>query len=194
MSGATHNPFSSARVQPGALPFFLPPGISLSELLRRFAAASRRGQIVGRHGAGKSSLLARLAQTARAEGQIVWEGVAEEAERLRALSGATTLFIDGAERLPPYRFAKFRRRCIGAGAGLLVTAHRDAGLPTLWQAEPDLFLACRVVDHLLAEWESVRVPEPLLDTLFRRREGNLRLVLFDLYDWYEDGFAEMRPE
>ena len=86
------------------------------------------------------------------------------------------------------------RGCIGAGAGLLVTAHGDTGLPTLWRAEPDLSLARRVVDHLLAEWESVRVPEPLLDTLFRRREGNLRLVLFDLYDWYEDGFAEMRPE
>ena len=64
----------------------------------------------------------------------------------------------------------------------------------LWRAEPDLCLARRVVDHLLAEWESVRVPEPLLNTLFRRREGNLRLVLFDLYDWYEDGCAEVLRE
>jgi energy-coupling factor transporter ATP-binding protein EcfA2 len=190
MPGAIHNPFASARVQPGSQPFLFPPDVSLDELLRKFVATGRRGQIVGRHGAGKSSLLKTLAGAAHDKGQTVWEGTAEEAARLRALSWEVTLFVDGAERLRPYQFANLRRRCLGAGAGLLVTAHRNVGLPTLWRAEPDLSLARRVVDHALGECQCARVPDALLEALFRRHGGNLRLTLFDLYDWFEDGCAE----
>ena len=58
--GAVHNPFSSERVKPGALPYLLPAGHSLASLLDQLLASRGLGQIVGPHGAGKSTLLASL--------------------------------------------------------------------------------------------------------------------------------------
>ncbi|MBN2216711.1 MAG: hypothetical protein JW719_05005 [Pirellulales bacterium] len=54
------NPFSTRCVRPGAIPFFFPPDVDASILVRRLADNQWRGQIVGPHGSGKSTLLAAL--------------------------------------------------------------------------------------------------------------------------------------
>ncbi len=73
------------------------------------------------------------------------------------------------------------------GAALVVTTHRDLGFATLARREMTRALAARVVAHLLGEtsWP----PPSLADLAIRleRQHGNLREVLFELYDEVERG-------
>lgn len=65
------NPFSTRCVRPGAIPFFFPPGVDVSTIVRRLAENQWRGQIVGPHGSGKSTLLAALIPAIEASGKQV---------------------------------------------------------------------------------------------------------------------------
>src|SRR5262245_23842279 len=55
-----NNPFATCWTRPGALEFQFVDGESLDGLMTRFAAASWRGEIVGPHGSGKSTLVETL--------------------------------------------------------------------------------------------------------------------------------------
>jgi hypothetical protein len=66
----------------------------------------------------------------------------------------------------------------------LVTAHRPTGLPTLFHTHPSVAVTRRVVERLLP----LGVPSPSDDELthlFDVFHGNVREVLFALYDRYE---------
>jgi predicted Ser/Thr protein kinase len=65
--GAANNPFSSIRVQPGAIPFILPHGADVSELWEILREKRRPMQILGPHGSGKSTLVHALAKAASRE-------------------------------------------------------------------------------------------------------------------------------
>jgi len=52
------NPFSAKRLRPGVIPFLFPPDMDWSELDRRLGEHRYRGQVVGPHGTGKSTLFA----------------------------------------------------------------------------------------------------------------------------------------
>ena len=54
------NPFSSRYVRPGAIPFFFPEDCRVELLLSRLEENGWQGEILGRHGSGKSALLAHL--------------------------------------------------------------------------------------------------------------------------------------
>ncbi len=62
-AAAQSNPFSTRFVRPGALAYRFPPGESAATLVERLAASGWRGQIVGPHGSGKSTLVAALGET-----------------------------------------------------------------------------------------------------------------------------------
>jgi hypothetical protein len=67
---------------------------------------------------------------------------------------------------------------------LLVTAHRDRGLPTLTTTTVDDALAQRVVNELLQGDARVIAPGDVTQAL-HAHGGNLRDALFALYDIYE---------
>jgi hypothetical protein len=113
----------------------------------------------------------------------VYEGVWEE---LACLPQASALLvIDGYEQLGFWTRRTIRARCRRAAYGLLVTAHRPAGLPDLHRTSTNVALAQQVLDALLREDDRRILPELDLAGLLARRRGNLREVLFDLYDVYE---------
>ncbi len=180
--GAPSNPFCSERVKPGAIPFFLPEGESLGSLLQTFADSGMQGQILGPHGSGKSTLLHHLAMTADALG---WRVCAFRSPSAPCFADASCLFADEWESLSQWRRVLLRAACRRREVGLLVATHRDAGLPTLWRAEITPETTRRVVDHLLTDWQTESPSDALLNDLFQRHQGNLRLILFALYDWYE---------
>lgn len=180
--GAPHNPFCSERVQPGAIPFFLPEGQSLPSLLQLLADSGMWGQIIGPHGSGKSALLSHLAQTARALG---WRVCAFRSPSVPRFADASNLFADEWESYSAWRRLYLRAVCRRRGVGLLVCAHRDRGFPTLWSTGITLETTRRITDYLLDGWQAERPSDALLNDLYVRHQGNLRLILFSLYDWYE---------
>ena len=93
--------------------------------------------------------------------------------------------VDGYEQLGWLQRTWLKWQCRRHGAGLLVTAHDDLGLPPLWQTETNAELTQRVVARLLGEREAGWLSADQVERLFATHRGNLREVLFALYDLYE---------
>ena len=68
---------------------------------------------------------------------------------------------------------------------MLVTAHDDLGLPPLWRTDTSADLARRVVARLLRDCDDGWLSAGQVERLFAAHRGNLREVLFALYDLYE---------
>lgn len=185
---AAVNPFSVARVEPGAIPYHFPDGLDAAALAARLAAIGGVGAIVGPHGSGKSTLLetllpaladhtvrrVRLSTTQRALPLDLWP-----------LAGPRPLLvIDGFEQLGWLTRRRVAAACRRSGAGLLVTAHRPLGLPTLFRTDVTPAAVAWVLAHLS---DADDVPAGYDATArLRARRGSLRDVLFELYDRWEE--------
>lgn len=187
------NPFSTCYVRPGRLTFrFSEPG-GASQLTQRLSDQGGWGQIVGPHGAGKSTLLhAWLPQLAGAGRDIVWWTLHAGERHLpagwknaaREWGRDTLVVIDGYEQLSWWSRRQLQFRCRRVGCGLLVTTHRDAGLPDLLHVRSSL----EVVQTLVAELTHdmpIRIAAAEVTTLYHACQGNVRDLFFALYDLYE---------
>jgi len=190
------NPFSSRSVAPGAIPFFFREGQSLSGLITAFETAGRRGQIVGQHGTGKSTLLAALLPALENQGYRVQSVTLHDGQRRltkdflerddqqRTPGSKTILSIDGYEQLARLERWRINRFCRRQGWGLLVAVHATVGLPTLYETEVSDALAIDIVHHLLRNRTFEISTSEIAQSLIQQ-QGNLRELLFDLYDRYE---------
>ena len=186
------NPFSTRFVRPGAIPYLFEPEQNAEDLVGRLAEAGWRGQIVGSHGSGKSTLLAILRAPLARGGRHLWSvALHDGARRLPAnwpgeakSASANLIVIDGYEQLSaPSRFA-VKARCRRLGWGLLVTAHRDVGFPTLFSTASNLEATQAVVRRLLGD-DAACVSPQVVAECFAACAGNVRETLFALYDRWE---------
>ncbi len=191
-TAATGNPFSTRYVRPGAIPFLFPPETDCESLLRQLRKNGWQGQILGPHGSGKSALVATLIAALRSQAHpIEWFELHDGQrrlpgglERLRRLPSGTLVVVDGYEQLSLWNRLQVRRYCRQQGLGLLVTTHAPAGLPTLFATNPNPILAERIVQCLLGE-QTWPVSREELHRRYCQHRGDLRELLFDLYDAYE---------
>ena len=190
------NPFAVSAVRPGAIPFIFPAGTEAVDLIDALEDQHGwRGQIIGPHGSGKSTLLATLIPELEADGRRVLlytlrDGQHSLPEGLRDAphdKQPTILIIDGYEQLKPTSRWCLRLVCRLRGWALLVTAHRDMGLPTLWRTAVSRELATSIVDRLLKKELGQTIDPHQVEAALSRHDGNLRGVLFDLYDDFERG-------
>jgi hypothetical protein len=189
------NPFSTRFIRPGAVPFLFGPDESAERLVSRLAGQAWRGQIIGPHGSGKSTLLTALAGPLTAAGRRLWHVSLHNDER-RLPRGwsqevrsqqANTIVVDGYEQLAAWQRCSLRMKCRFRGWGLLITAHSDVGLPTIYQTTSDLATARKVVDSLLTE-EAGRLTPEQVATAYSEAGGNVREALFRLYDVWDANF------
>jgi len=94
------------------------------------------------------------------------------------------LIIDGYEQLPWWRRWLLRWQCGRHGVGLLVTAHRPIGLPTVFQTQPNPATFRQIVARLV-EGRTECPTDEEIDRCLRRHAPNLREALFELYDLFE---------
>ncbi len=186
--GRATNPFSAARFVPGRIPWLARDPQHLDRLAARALAPGAQHQVVGVHGSGKSTLLAHLESVARRHGMTVVRfrgsrGVPMHALARVALRGPRVVLVDEVEELAPFAFTLVRAFAASLDASLVGSAHRDLGLPTLLHARVGAETAARVVAHLAPE---ASFPGGFEERL-ARHGGNLREVLFELYDELEAG-------
>ncbi|MCE5268958.1 MAG: hypothetical protein LLG00_13855 [Planctomycetaceae bacterium] len=186
------NPFCTGRTRPGALPFLFPGDDDAGTLVRRLRQSRWEGEIIGPHGTGKSTLLASLLPELERAGQRPLSLELHDGERWlpldpdrrHRLHPFTILVIDGYEQLRRLTRWRLRRLCHRRGWGLLVTAHVSVGLPAVFQTSTTPALTRRIVDMLLPG-----MPRPFTDEelvlCFARHRGDVREMLFDLYDLFE---------
>lgn len=184
------NPFSTRRTRPGAIEFVFRPGQDAAMLVERLRHTGWRGAIIGPHGTGKSALLATLMPAIKRAGRCPHLIELHDGQRrlppLRhdELPPVTLLIVDGYEQLSRLSRWRLAWLCRRRGWGLLVTAHASVGLPELYRTETTPDLAAEIVHQLLADRPSPFTAEELA-ACFAHHSGNLREVLFDLYDLCE---------
>jgi hypothetical protein len=184
------NPFSTRRTRPGALAYIFRPGDSPEKLVRLLEQNCWRGEIIGPHGTGKSTLLCALLPVINSAGRrtiliTLHDGERSLAAYQDALASAdahTLLVIDGYEQLSRFSRWRVRRFCNRRGCGLLITAHRSVGLPTLANTTVDFDTALAVIRALAGEPVADRAT---IERSWHAHCGNVRDVLFDLYDLHE---------
>jgi hypothetical protein len=187
------NPFATRFIKPGAVSYFFVDGESVESLVKRLCDQQWNGQIVGPHGSGKSTLLAALAPAVDAAGRKVvrkrvqapkgYPGFGVQELEADLLQPGTQVIVDGFGELAWLARKKVKDACRRAGAGLLVTAHRDVGLPTLYSTQPSLELARAVVARLAPEGDAT-VTDDDVALAFTEAKGNVREMLFALFDVY----------
>jgi hypothetical protein len=184
------NPFSTRFTRPGGIPFRFPPGMSPELLVERLRQNNWWGQVLGGHGSGKSALIAALAPAIQRAGrQVILIELHDAQRRMPADFGAdvsrpTVMIVDGCEQLARWNRFRLKRLCRRWGLGLVVTSHRSLGLPDLFHTAVGPELAQEIVRSLLADEASLVAAEEVAACM-DHHQGNLREVLFDLYDLYE---------
>ncbi len=188
------NPFCAARLRPGTIAFVFEEGKNLEQLVDSLEANAWRGQITGRHGTGKSTLLAALTPAIEGRGRLVKSITLVAAQRhlpreflmsLRLTAGLGVAAVDGFEQLLPWNRLLLKQSCRTHGVGLVVASHRSAHLPSLYETAVDETRAWRVVEQLQNGFPR-RIEIGDLTARLTRHQGNLRESLFDLYDLYEE--------
>jgi hypothetical protein len=192
------NPFSTRYVRPGAIEYLFPAGQSADLLVARLRDAGWWGQITGPHGGGKSTLVETLRPLIAAAGRqpIVYRlhdgqrRLPRGDQRLSASTADAIVVVDGYEQLGRLARFRLRRVCRRRGWGLLATAHASVGLPALYEVCADAQTAARVAGRLLSNRSDSTAAGELVSTAdaarcFHAYGGNLREMLFALYDLYE---------
>ena len=183
------NPFATRFTRPGAC-HYLPPGQSPGTIVAALRQAGWWGQIVGPHGSGKSTLVATLIPEMIGQGRR--GGPFALSQGQRQLPGAlapgswnsqTQVVIDGYEQLSWWNRRKVQSLSRRAGAGLLITTHKSCGLANLFQTAPSLPLAQSIVGQLVPADTTITADD--VDQAWQEQGGNLRELLFRLYDLYQ---------
>lgn len=196
------NPFATCWTRPGALPWIDTDQQPLAAMVERLTDANWRGQIVGRHGVGKSTLMQALRKPlAEAGRKVVMIDAARgaegaEADRLGSGTAGSLLLVEGFERLGRRERRGWLAQTRRSGVGLLVTTHRSlhawrSPLAVVARVEPDERLLGSLFERLTAD-RSTPVTFGDAITSFSHRRGNVRDVWFDLYDLHEQRTRQHR--
>lgn len=185
------NPFAACYLRPTSRPYLGPDENAPRRLLERLRLAGWWGEIVGPHGSGKSTLLASLQPLLQQTGRSVQRftlhaGGAARVRPTAPWTRETQVIVDGWEQLVAWRRWQVSWRCRRHRAGLLVTTHHRYGFPRLATTTATLQLAHRIVAQLLDNHPAAdRITAADVAEQFTRHGGNLREMLFGLYDVFE---------
>ena len=210
-----HNPFSTRKTNPGIIPYYfgdvILPRESDSELFfdlkyTNFRKFDFRSQIIGGHGTGKTTFLFEFVRYLESQKHIVHHFTLHDGQRslprefwkrlsilidqpqMDVLDKMPICVIDGYEQLSLTAKIRLRRVCRKGRSGLLITTHTPAWrLPVLLRTETTDATMQDIIGHLFRDLPGIAPPDKALcRSLFDHHQGNLRNVLFDLYDHYEE--------
>lgn len=175
-------------------------GIGLLHLANKLEKFGFTSQITGPHGGGKSTLMLELASILQWSNHGVFYYSLHDRQRsfprkfheeLNSWLNSGShkekqiIFLDGFEQLSWWHRAAFRYFCQSRRLGVLLSSHSPVlGIPILYRTSTSRQTLALILDYLLEESE-FPIDENRIDALFHRHRGNIRNVLFDLYDEFE---------
>lgn len=191
------NPFATCWTRPGALPWLESDASAVFAIVDRLRQAGWRGQIVGPHGVGKSTLLRALVEPLTKAGcHVVLRDVvrSDPGSDITLAEPNTVVLAEGFERLG--RRARRDWLVESRQVGFVVTTHRTyrswhSPLGVMARLVPDERRLVTLFDQLIDRRPTpVKVADALAS--FSRRLGNFRDVWFDLYDLHEQRTRQHR--
>ena len=164
-------------------------------MLARLQQARWRGEIVGPHGTGKSTLVWELVELLAARGCRVmlnsYSGGNQQWSHppVADLDSPTNfppriIVIDGFEQLPALLRWLWKWGTWLRSQGLIVTAHQAMGLPTLHATTVPPSLAIDIARHIAGSDLGGLTPGDV-EAALEANDGNMRDALFALYDQVE---------
>ncbi len=160
----------------------------MERLLGRLESNGGWGQIIGPHGSGKSTLIATLLPELRRLGRTPYLVTIRDGQTRLARQpipiGMQVVVVDGFEQLGPLGRAWMRFQCSWRKLGLIVTAHDSLGFPDLYRTDVTPVSAWQVVKQL-SKQEQAGINSRMIADRLAAQDGNLREVLFELYDHIE---------
>ena len=189
------NPFATRWVRPAALPYVFSDGGSAIHVIEKLQRNCWRGAIVGPHGTGKSTLLVELARqltSARREVETITlhDGQRRLPAKFWHAIGANPqcmIIVDGFEQLGWWSRRQLFWACRREGRGLLISVHSEnatAGLPVIHRTCGDLAILHHLVELELPSHQGV-IGADDVSRSFRSCDGNVREIMFELYDLFE---------
>ena len=194
------NPFSTHLVRPGAREYQFPDGVSPNRILWQLQQDRWRGQIVGPHGTGKTTLLRTLDPYWGRWGRVPLAVSLRNRQRFlprlpwETFSERTQLIVDGYEQLGILERLRLAYQCWRRRCGLLVTTHRPTSvLSIVHQTAADPQLVRKLAQDLLVhsgmsdaslfnEFLDPPDQQSLVEVRFEQAQGNVRetwMLLFD---------------
>lgn len=186
------NPFSTRFTRPTVAKYLFEADESAANIIAELEKNDWRGCIVGPHGSGKSTLIHNLIPAFETAGVSTHLISLHEGDRTcklpspnaTSLSLKNIIIIDGYEQLNWYGRKRVLRRVASAHWGLLATTHQTCKLPVVYETKPSLALTRQIVARLQRQ-QSGGITSSELAASFHRQQGNVREVLFELYDLAE---------
>jgi|GEM_PF-443916 len=165
-----------------------------------------QSQIIGGHGTGKTTFLIDFVRYLESQKHIVnhftihdgqrslprefweWQKILASQFIYGAMKEPPIAVVDGYEQLSLAQKIRLRRICRKGRSGLLITTHTPAWrLPVLLRTKTTEDTLHYIIGYLFRDLPDIAPPDKsLCQSLFDRHQGNLRNVLFDLYDHYEE--------
>jgi len=176
--------------------------LDLAALVVRLGANAGSGAIVGAHGTGKSTLLSHLADAVAAGRRPVWRtrmshrgDTIAVIDSIRNAPRGALVCIDSWELLGPAGRIVARWLAGRVGVGLLVTAHRETGIPTLFRCRGSRHLLGALVSQLPGydEWFGTTIVPDDLDAAEAEAGGDMRRAFDLLYDRFEQARSSESP-
>ena len=186
------NPFATRFIQPGQQ-FVAPPGFPGIEcLLDRFQRYGSRGQIIGPHGCGKTSLARAWVERIRPEFRearfmVIRRSAksrlgCEVVTRVHGQGEGELWVVDGLEQISLLQRYCLIGHCRRRKHSLLVTSHRPLwGIPVVVRLLPSFSHFSQIVD-LLTESTSFPLDARMVRRAYDEHKGDYRESLLSLYD------------
>ena len=197
------NPFETRWIKPASVSF-IPVGFpSISTLLEKLAANRYRGEIVGPHGVGKSTLIQTLqreltrgdisARLLFARGPFPHSEAPQTMTTLKPhITPDAVLLVDGFEQLSWWTRRQLKRQTVQNQCGLVITTHQTQSLPELIQLQTSLPTVIELIAQLQTNQSAKRlISEQDAKTLYQQFGNNVREILFACYDLYEQRKANL---
>jgi len=185
---ARDNPFSVGRIEKIR---YRAVGTGFEGLVVRLEEMGYRAAIIGAEGSGKTTLLEDLQACLDSRGLRTRSVFVNDttpftrSSRKRLfleLAGDEIVLLDGADAMGRFAWRGLSRRVLKAAAGLVITAHKSGLLPTLIECETTPALFRKIAGELLRGDE--KLSADLLNGIYHRHNGNIRMCLRELYDIY----------
>jgi DNA replication protein DnaC len=180
----------------------------LSYLYSKFSEFEYRSQIIGQHGSGKTTLLVSfmsflencnhkiisviLHDNEQKLPKSFWEDYKKTKKWLKTQNEINQkktpiVVIDGSEQLLASQRRKILQLCTTDRLGILVTTHKPIKqIPVLFQTKTSPEILEMVVNYLLKKnGQTLPFDQSQYFTLLEQHHGNIRDILFSLYDLYE---------